>query len=486
MKNIFLSVFILLFFRVGIFAQVYTIETVPNPTSNGNGYVSDPDHVLTEETVALVNSLFVQLKDSTSDEATLVVLKSIGDELPKTFSTALFNKWGVGLKGKDNGLMILMVMDQHRVEFETGYGMEAVLPDAICKRIEMDYMIPRFKEGNFDQGIIDGINVAIDIMQNKENSTYFLEMSPQPDDSYTNTDAKDIVTGIFALMFIIIVGIIFLVKRTNKSFEDLYESATEKQKEKITLVISKGKWVTFYLIIPLAIMSFMYFFYGGEAYIVDFVVAFYLYFIFIFIEKRLRSNDFYAKKSIQDDFYGNYVKYAKAHEYWWWTALFFPVPFLIYIFYYLNQKNKLRNHPRNCKNCTDPMLKLDEIADDTHLSKSQLLEEQLKSIDYDVWYCGGCSAKQVLSYKNIFSKYNECASCGTRAYYLYSNVTIVSATYDSSGTGEKTYKCKFCNKTHSETYTIPRKERSSSSSSSGGGSSFGGGSSGGGGSGSSW
>lgn len=487
MNKLITSFIFLLFFYSKSFSQVYTIETVPNPTVSGVGYISDPDHVLSQATIDGLNAKFIQLKSATTDEVALVVLNSIGDAVLKEFSTALFNKWGIGLKGKDNGLLILLVMDQHRVEFETGYGMEAVLPDAICKRIQMTYMIPRFKESNYDQGLIDGIDAALDILQNKENSKYFLEMNT-PEYSDESNDTVNILSGISFLVFLIIPGIVFLVKRNDKSFEDLYESATTTEKSKITLIMSKGKWALLYVGIPMVVLAYMYFFYGGDQFVFDFCLIFYLYFVFIFIEKRLRSNEYYAKNAIHQDYYGNYLKYTEAHEYWWWTAVFFPIPFLIYVFYYFKQKDKLRNHPRNCKNCSDPMLKLDEVADDKHLSKAQLLEEELKSVDYDVWYCGGCSAKQVYSFKNIFSKYSNCASCGTRAYYLYSNVTLVSATYDSTGTGEKTYKCKYCGKTHSETYTIARKERSSSSSSSGGGggSSFGGGSSGGGGSGSSW
>jgi uncharacterized protein len=485
MKKIYLLFFSFLFLNI-VHAQVYTIETVPNPKDNGGGYVSDPDHVLKAETVSSINSIFTTLEKNTSDQVALVVVNSIGEEVPKDFVYKLFNKWGIGIKGKNNGLLILMVMDQHRVEFETGYGMEALLPDATCKSIQMTYMVPRFKEGDYDQGLLDGITATADILKNAENSTYFIEMNAV--DNSDNEETKNIVSIVFFSVFGLITLISLLVKKPWKTLTNNNKASSGKQKQKNALVISNKRWWSLYVIIPGAILLLMYAFYGGENYFIVLIAALYLYFIFILLEKRIRSNNRYKKTIVENDFYGNYTNYVKAHEYWWWAAIFFPIPFLFYFVYYSNHKKALRNHPRNCKGCLTALVKLDEKADDDHLTKPQLLEEELKSVDYDVWYCGSCTAKEVLSYKNIFSKYGECKSCGTRADYLHKNVTLVSATYDSTGTGKKTYLCKYCGNSRTETYTIARLERSSSSSSGSGGSSssFGGGSSGGGGSGSSW
>lgn len=481
-------------------AQVYTVESVPNPKEMNGTYVSDPDTVLMVQTKDSINILFAELEKKTSDQVALVVLKSIGEEVPKDFAYRLFNHWGIGIKGKDNGLLMLMVMDQRRIEFETGYGMEAVLPDATCKRIQMNYMVPQFKEGNYDQGLFDGIKATVDILQNKENSRYFLDMEAKETETYTyseenyviSSDDKNTFLGVLAAGWLIIIVIAYFVKRARKSFTDLYEKAFKEEKAKITLVISKTRWIVLYAVLPAIILIYLFLTADNIDYPFSVAMAAYLYIAFILVEKRYRSNQRYKSTTGKSDFYDKYKKYTKAHEYWFWAAIFFPFPFLFYVVYYLKEKHKLRNHPRDCKSCSNPATKLDEKADDHHLSKSQLLEEQLRSIDYDVWYCQSCTSKQVLSYKNIFSKYSECGSCGTRAYYLHSDITLVSATYDSTGTGQKTYKCKYCGKSHTETYTIPMKERSSSSSSSGGssggggGSSFGGGSSGGGGSGSSW
>ena len=76
------------------------------------------------------------------------------------FCHQLLNKWGVGKKDKNNGLVILLVTDQRCIQFYTGYGLEGVLPDAICKRIQTKYMIPYLKDGNWDAGMVAGLKAT--------------------------------------------------------------------------------------------------------------------------------------------------------------------------------------------------------------------------------------------------------------------------------------------------------------------------------------
>lgn len=177
----------------------------------------------------------------------------------------------------------------------------------------------------------------------------------------------------------------------------------------------------------------------------------------------------------------------------------FPVPFAILYFFNKSMMERWRNTIRFSPTTGEEMHKLDDHAEDKHLAKGQLTEEKVKSIDYDVWVSYGGKEVLVLAYKKWFSKYNSCPSCKFKTYWKEYDRTISAATYDSSGTGERRYKCESCGHSKTERYTIPRKTRSSSSSSGGssyggsssfsgggGGSSYGGGSSRGGGSGSRW
>ncbi len=457
----------------------YTVESVPNTKKATNSYVSDPDNFLQPSTASEINTLLTALEFRTSDQVALVVLNSIGEAVPKTFATQLFNTWGIGIKGKDNGLLILMIMDQRRVEFETGYGMESMLPDAICKRIQMAYMVPAFKEGNYDKGILEGVKSTCDILENPENSKIAKELNTAmaKEEKITRSSVTTVSGGIYFL----VVLIVYFVKRNKKTFKDNFQ---DKNGDYLA-AISQKIWLLLYVFIPLVYVFSMSNFYSGDNFILIFILGNYVMVLLLFVEKRYRLNAALAKKRVEGDYYGNYLQFKKSHERWWVAALFFPLIFIGYVIYVEGEKRKLRNHPRNCKSCKDALVKLTETEDDQYLKGTQLLEENLKSIDYDVWLCRDCGEKEVNSYVNSFSKYSECIQCGVKAYYLFSDRTLVSATYSSSGTGCKTYKCKSCMHEKETRYTIPMKERSSSSSSSGGGS-FGGGSSGGGGSGSSW
>ena len=146
MKKLLLVAFIIFGF-INANAIVYnTPKDVPNTKIVNNSNVSNPDNLLSQTTVNEINTLVDSIKRHNSSEIAVVVVNSIGDNNPKDFAHELFVLWGVGKKGIDNGLLILYVEDQHRIEFETGYGMESVLPDVVCKKIQMDYMVPYFKQ----------------------------------------------------------------------------------------------------------------------------------------------------------------------------------------------------------------------------------------------------------------------------------------------------------------------------------------------------
>jgi uncharacterized protein len=152
-----------------------------------------------------------------------------------------------------------------------------------------------------------------------------------------------------------------------------------------------------------------------------------------------------------------------------------------------------RYYPRRCRN-GHRMRQLDEASDDALLAREELLEEGLRSVDYDVWLCDTCGDKLVIPYKRIFSDYDLCPKCKRRTCKKTETV-LVKPTYESSGRKKVTRDCRNCSFHDEKEVTMPRLERSSSGGGSGfggggggggGGSSFGGGSSGGGGAGRSY
>lgn len=179
----------------------YTLHDVPNVRLNdARQYVSDPSHILSGSARDTINAVLARLEESTGIETAVVMLPSIGEEDIFNFAHELFRQWGIGKQKSNNGLLILFVADQRKVRFTVGYGLEGTMTDAMSKRIQMQRMVPRFKAGDWDGGMVDGVRAAAQVLDGS--------MQPEPTD-----DDEDMLVGIIALLIIIGIAIfvIFLV-----------------------------------------------------------------------------------------------------------------------------------------------------------------------------------------------------------------------------------------------------------------------------------
>jgi len=145
-------------------AEAWTVATVPNTRlSDAKVCTSDPDDLIDPTSQAEIDRLLYLAQQQLSAEIFVVALQSTGDVDLKSFATELFNHWGIGKKGKDNGLLILLVLDQKKVTMETGYGMEGVLPDALCIRIIDRDMVPLMREGQIGPGMLAGVQGVLKV-----------------------------------------------------------------------------------------------------------------------------------------------------------------------------------------------------------------------------------------------------------------------------------------------------------------------------------
>ncbi|WP_418698597.1 TPM domain-containing protein [Bacteroides sp.] len=141
--------------------EVYTTKNIPKVhLQNKTKYVCNPAGILSTAACDSIDRMLYALEQQTGIETVVAVVPSIGEEDCFDFAHRLLNEWGVGKKGKNNGLVILLVTDQRCIQFYTGYGLEGDLPDAICKRIQTRYMIPYLKDGNWNAGMIAGVSAV--------------------------------------------------------------------------------------------------------------------------------------------------------------------------------------------------------------------------------------------------------------------------------------------------------------------------------------
>lgn len=205
-----------------------SVDDVPNVRlTDVRRYVSDPTSILSPAATDTINAILGRLEKSTGIETAVVMLPSIGENDIFDFSTSLFRKWGIGKKKSDNGLLILFVMDQHKVRFATGYGIEGTMTDAMSKRIQMQYMVPAFKRSDWNKGMVDGVRATAKVLDGS--------MEPEAADS----DTDDILFSIG-----IIVGIVLLVMFVSSIMQrcpKCHKRSAMKQMGVEVLRVSTGK-----------------------------------------------------------------------------------------------------------------------------------------------------------------------------------------------------------------------------------------------------
>lgn len=185
-------------------SKAYTVDDVPNVRSiNKTYYVSDPENTLKQQTKDSINAMLYQLELKTGIQSVVVVLPSIGDNTPFDFAYSLGRRWGVGKKNKDTGLVLLLVLDQRKIQFATGYGLEGDLTDAICKRIQMKTMVPSFKQNDWDAGLQKGVKAICGKLDGS--------ISDDADFGSSDDDGGDVWAVLLVFVFLFVGGSVFLV-----------------------------------------------------------------------------------------------------------------------------------------------------------------------------------------------------------------------------------------------------------------------------------
>ncbi|HEY0246520.1 MAG TPA: TPM domain-containing protein [Mucilaginibacter sp.] len=123
--------------------------------------VTDYTNTLSADEKQRLENKLVAFDDSTSTQIAVVIIKSIGDYDINEYGAGLGRKWGIGAKGKNSGILVLVALNDHKMTIQTGYGEEGALPDVIAEQIRVTDMNPLFRAGDYYAGLDKGTDDII-------------------------------------------------------------------------------------------------------------------------------------------------------------------------------------------------------------------------------------------------------------------------------------------------------------------------------------
>ncbi len=178
-------------------------QTFPQP----QGYVSDFAGLLSASGKNRLETQLSLVEKETGAEIAVVTVKSLDGMSIEEYASRLFEKWGIGKKGKDNGVLFLTASDERKVRIEVGYGLEAVITDARAGRILDNEVLPAYKRGDYEAGIIAGINAIEGYVRSG--------VPPDADEEAYSSSSEDF--SLFGLIFIAFIFLSYLVSYMSRT-----------------------------------------------------------------------------------------------------------------------------------------------------------------------------------------------------------------------------------------------------------------------------
>src|SRR5258706_7959773 len=146
---------------------LFAIPHYPSPA----GYVTDAANILDASSKSQLEIQLSEFERQTSIEIAVATVPSLEGEPIESYAVELFKQWGVGKKGKDNGVLLLVAPQERKVRIEVGYGLEPVLPDGLGGQIIREDITPHFREKRYGDGISAGVRAIQRAVQGQYTST---------------------------------------------------------------------------------------------------------------------------------------------------------------------------------------------------------------------------------------------------------------------------------------------------------------------------
>lgn len=140
---------LLLWLGVALAARAQDVPPPPSPAR----LVNDLAHVMQPQEVAALEQKLVTYNDSTTSQIAVVTVPSLGGSEIADYAQKLYESWGIGGKKNNNGILLLVAVQEHQARIQTGYGLEGAVPDALAKRIISNTLVPAFRQNQYYAGL---------------------------------------------------------------------------------------------------------------------------------------------------------------------------------------------------------------------------------------------------------------------------------------------------------------------------------------------
>lgn len=131
------------------------------PNATPQFYINDYANLLTNETKDYILKTSIALEKETTAQVVVVTVPSLEGQSIEEYAVELFRKYGIGTKENNNGLLLLLALEERKFRVEVGYGLEEVLTDGLTGRYQDEYIIPYLKENKWDEGIKNSYNAFV-------------------------------------------------------------------------------------------------------------------------------------------------------------------------------------------------------------------------------------------------------------------------------------------------------------------------------------
>jgi len=201
--------------KILVLLTLFSVGALAQEIPASQGYVSDYAEVLSLPMREQLTALLQELEQKTTAQIAVLTVKTTHPYDDFQYALKVFDSWKIGQKGKDNGALFFVAVEDRRVRIVTGYGLEGMLPDGRVGAILDEFVIPEFREGRFDEGIYKGVwAVALVIAQDA--GVELTGQAPLDPDRLPGENVSPISLVIALIVIFFIVGMIMRSARRTR------------------------------------------------------------------------------------------------------------------------------------------------------------------------------------------------------------------------------------------------------------------------------